>query len=404
MPRKIVADQQECLSKEVENVFYRKIATSTNCDHLSREIQIKTSHYISSQTLRRLYGLVKTNTSPSLFTLDALSQYCGYENWDQFCSEKRDIDSPSAQAESFSKWVLDFYKAPLPKLWPSDDYFIACKNIAERIVTDNSLFRKLPSKLATLPSGQILFFECFPYIDGLGNGYQKHLKIYLQNKSNDWQSQIFANCLLFFGSVLTKKESQIKKYYSIINSITCPLPDQLHDIPTARYLGAQILYNKLMGNNDEVLRWLQLVWHQYTPYYKKDEYAFCNYFFVLSEYLFLAGLYIECVELLTYAENPKWKKYFVNYPVDLGYYEVAKVMIAISNLKIGNSSKGKQILEKVNTGAFIFTECKLYTMYFLNEQLNLCGVNSEKKRARITNQIDRLVHDTSFIYFSLSTD
>ena len=404
MPKKITDHHQEYLFREVENVFHRKIATSTNCDHLSREIQVKTSHYISSQTLRRLYGLVKTNTSPSLFTLDALSQYCGYEDWGQFSSEKRDIDSPSAQTESFSKWVLDFYKAPLPKLWPSDDYFIACKNIAERIVTDDSLFKKLPSKLAALPSGQILFFECFPYIDGLGNGYQKHLKIYLQNKSNDWQAQIFGNCLLFLGSVLTKNENQIKKYYSIVNSLSFPSPGQLHDIPTARYIGTQILYHQFMGNHSETSRWIAKGLNEYSRYYEKKELSFCNYFFVLSEYFFLGGFYSECLELLEYVQNPKWKKYFNNYPVDLGYYEVAKVMLAISNIKIGNSTKGKQILKETNTGSFVFTKSKLYTLHYLSEQLNLSGVNANTKRKKIINQIDELVRDTGFIYFSLAAN
>ena len=139
MPKKIAAHHQEYLFREVENVFHHKISTSTNCNQLSREIQVKTSHYISAQTLRRLYGLVKTNTSPSLFTLDTLSQYCGYEDWNQLYSEKRNIDSTPVQTKAFSKWVLDFYKAPLPKLWPSNDYFIACRNIAERIVTDDFL-------------------------------------------------------------------------------------------------------------------------------------------------------------------------------------------------------------------------------------------------------------------------
>lgn len=404
MRKEILTNHLECLLRETENVFHRKIATSANCNQLTREIRVKTSQNISSQTLRRLFGLVKTDTSPSLFTLDALSQYCGYQDYSQFCAEMEIVDVRLVQIKSFSKWVLDFYKAPLPNLWPSPDYYMACRNVAQRILVDGSLFKSLPSQLAALPSGQILFFECFPYIDGLGSGYQKHLKVYLQNKASDWQSQIFANCLLFFGSFLTKNDSQIKKYYAIVNSITCPLPGQLHNIPTARYLGTQILYNQYIGNNDEVLLWTKKGLNDYAEYYKKEELAFCNYFLILSEHLFLSGLYSECIELLNYAEDPKWNQYFISNLFDLGYYEVVQVILAISNLKIGNIIKGKQILKNVNASSFVFTKCKLYTLYLLQQQLSLCGNKATKKRAKIVNQIDRLVRDTGFIYFSPSTN
>ena len=155
-----------------------------------------------------------------------------------------------------------------------------------------------------------------------------------------------------------------------------------------------------MGNHSETSRWITKGLNEYSRYYEKKELSFCNYFFVLSECFFLGGFYSECLELLEYMQNPKWKKYFNNYPVDLGYYEVAKVMIAISNLKIGNSSKGKQILKETNTGSFVFTKSKLYTLFYLSEQLNFCGASAKRKKEKILNQIDRLVRDTGFIYFS----
>ncbi len=403
MRKETSTDHLKYLLKETEHVFHCKVATSANCNQLSIEIRSKTSQNISSQTLRRLFGLVKTNTSPSLFTLDALSEYCGYQNWSQFCSEKETSDIPLVHTELFSKMVLDFYKVPLPKLWPSSDYYIACKNTAQHIIRDEALYRSLPSQLATLPSGQLLFFECFPYIDGLGNGYQKHLRIYLQNKAaRDRQSQIFANSLLFFGSLLTKNESQLKKYYSIINSITCPIPYQMHDIPIARYIGTQILYNQHVGNPDEALLWIKKGYEYAQCYEKEDRLDFCNYFLVLSEYLFFAGRYAECIELLRYAKNPKWNQYFINKPYDLGYYEVTQAIIAISNLKLGNHDKGMQLFKKINTSSFVFTECKLYGLFYLKQQLSLCSDKAKKKRTKILNQINGLVSDTGFVYFSAS--
>jgi hypothetical protein len=391
----------ERLFEEVQNVFRCKILTAANCDLLSKEIQVKTSHYISSQTIRRLFGLVKTNTFPSLFTLNALSLYCGYQDWGEFCLEKIEIEKSYVQNESISKWIVDFYRAPLPNLWPSPDYYIACKNVAQRIVMNESLFETLPSQLATLPSGQILFFECFPYIDGLCRGYQRHLQVYLQNKANDWESAIFANCLLFLGSFLARNNERTKQYFAIINSLACPLPGQVHCIPTARYLGTQIVYNQLIGNQAETTFWIGKAINDYAPVYKNQELGFCNFFFILGEYLFLGGYYTECLDILKYQDRYRWNDYFINNPFDLGYYEVMKLMLAVSNIKIGNTSVGKQLMKEVSTGNFTFTKRELYTLCFLREQLRQCGANVNVKRRKIENQIQELVKRTGFIHFAV---
>ena len=395
-------DHLDILRKEMENIFHHKISTSTNCDQLSKEIRNKTSQYLSSQTLRRIFGLVKSTTSPSLFTLDALSQYCGYQDWNQFCAEKERVSTPSGQTESLTKWILDFYKVPLPKLWPSPDYFMACKNIAERIVLDDSLSKTLPSQLATLPLGQILFFECFPYIDGLGNGYQKHLKVYLRSKSNNYESQIFANCLLFMGAYLTENERQIKHYYSIVNSLKCPSPKQIHEIPLGRYMGVQILYNTHIGNYREARSWLEKSLTTCLP----DDHigpGFVNYRFVLSEYLLLTGHYAECVRLLRYMEDPYWNKFFITYTVDFEYLDVAKLIRAIANIRLGNIVIGKNSLKQINQSSFIFTVSKLYSLFFLHQQLSLCSTDAVKKRTKLVNQINTLVNETRFTYFSVAS-
>ena len=381
-------------------VFHHKVSTSANCSMLSDELRSKTAHYLSPQTLRRFFGLVKTDTSPSLFTLDALSQYCGYQDWNQFTMQKETFKIPSDQTESLTKWILDFYKVPLPKLWPSPDYFVACKNIAHRIVTNSELFKSLPSQLAAMPTAQILFFECFPYIDGLGNGYQKHLKVYLQSKGDDYQSQIFGNCLLFLGAYLTKDYRQMKHYYLIVNSIKCPSPKQIHEIPIARYMGVHILYNSFIGNNDDARLWIEKSLTTHLPPDSKGL-GFCNYFFVLSEHLLLAGCYAECINLLSYMQDPRWDNYFITYPVDLGWLEVAKLMSAISDIKLCNTASGRNTLKSINPGSFLFTECKLYSLFFLHQQLSLCSTHAKKKRNKLINQINTLVSDTGFTYFSV---
>jgi len=393
MPQILPAHLKLLLS-ETENVLRHKVATTAHCEQLAKEIKKATAQVISPQTLRRLFGLIKSKSLPGTFTLDALSQYCGHQDWAGFCMEKETVTS-SVNAS----WVLDFYKAPLPNtpLTPSYDYFVACKNIAERIVADGTLYKTLPPQLASFRNGQALFFECFPYLDGLGNGYAKHLKIYLHHRSDSYEAQVFGNCLLFLGAYLTKNDKGIKHYYNVVDSLKCPQPKQIHENPIARFMGVQILYHQYMGNRDGVMFWRAKM-REYIPTDFGGA-GFVNYRFVLSEHLFLAGFYEDCIELLSYAKDPFWKKTSLNTHGDSGYYEVVDLIDAVSNLKLGRADVGREMFKSINTSSFFFTKSKLYNLYYWSEQLRLCNKNAQAKRDKILEQINDLVKATGFVYF-----
>lgn len=68
---------------------------------LSREIEKETRFIISRNTLKRLYGKIKTseNYNPQIDTRNALAKYAGYSDWNKFRSayleEKRKSSSPA---------------------------------------------------------------------------------------------------------------------------------------------------------------------------------------------------------------------------------------------------------------------------------------------------------------------
>ena len=72
------------LKDSVELKFGRKISYQKDCKDLSDKVLKSTSKLISPSTLRRFYGFLSTNSNPSRVTLDILSLYCGYNNWDDF--------------------------------------------------------------------------------------------------------------------------------------------------------------------------------------------------------------------------------------------------------------------------------------------------------------------------------
>jgi hypothetical protein len=65
---------------------------ASDCKTLSAQISDTTNHTVSETTLKRIYGFAFSKFKPSLFTIDVLSNYCGYNGWEDFC-EKQDKQS-----------------------------------------------------------------------------------------------------------------------------------------------------------------------------------------------------------------------------------------------------------------------------------------------------------------------
>ncbi|MCZ4222627.1 hypothetical protein [Pedobacter rhodius] len=59
-----------------------------NCKTISESIFKETKNYISETTVKRFFGFAQTHHKFSLFTLNSLSQYIGYPDWESFCKDK----------------------------------------------------------------------------------------------------------------------------------------------------------------------------------------------------------------------------------------------------------------------------------------------------------------------------
>lgn len=57
---------------------------AADCYKLALDISTKTHKTISQTTIKRVYGFAQARYAPSTFTLNALSQYCGYDSWADF--------------------------------------------------------------------------------------------------------------------------------------------------------------------------------------------------------------------------------------------------------------------------------------------------------------------------------
>jgi hypothetical protein len=71
------------IKKKIEERYKQKILYARQCDSLAAHISEVCKCPISASTLKRLWGFIKKEreTRPREWTLDLLSQYCGYETW-----------------------------------------------------------------------------------------------------------------------------------------------------------------------------------------------------------------------------------------------------------------------------------------------------------------------------------
>lgn len=82
----------EFIKQRVEMRFSKEIRYPKDCDALAASINKHCGEKISATTLMRLFGLMKSNTKPRLYTLDLIAQYCGFENWDAAIDKDQLID------------------------------------------------------------------------------------------------------------------------------------------------------------------------------------------------------------------------------------------------------------------------------------------------------------------------
>ena len=75
------------LLAEVEKTYGRGVCTTTDFEALSVVIEHDINERLSSSTLKRLWGYVSNNSSPSLTTLNILSRFVGKRDFRAFCED-----------------------------------------------------------------------------------------------------------------------------------------------------------------------------------------------------------------------------------------------------------------------------------------------------------------------------
>ncbi|MFB2120691.1 hypothetical protein [Parapedobacter sp. 2B3] len=84
-----------------------------DCYRLALEIKVTTNKSVSETTLKRVFGFASSIHQPSIYTLNALAEYCGFESWDNFYTDLEQSKLHTAQQRTWGEISLNATKISL---------------------------------------------------------------------------------------------------------------------------------------------------------------------------------------------------------------------------------------------------------------------------------------------------
>lgn len=91
----------QLLKEEIQNKFGKKIMYDSDCRALLKQMYTTTHCSLSVSTLKRFFGIVKSLSSPSKYTLDTLAQFLQFTDWHDFINRFEKEKHPYAQQETW---------------------------------------------------------------------------------------------------------------------------------------------------------------------------------------------------------------------------------------------------------------------------------------------------------------
>ena len=267
----------EILRTNIEDVFKKNI-TINDTLILSKDIENKINISISATTLQRFFELISNKSQPSNYTLNILSEYVGYNSWEDLKS-KNEIQKPVKNGLITDDFGITLFKLCLKNhdfktvleyidLLPTEEYLFNIRyqignTLGTHFRKDQKARQMLLPELAKTINGRTYFYENFVDIDylnvyfkdALDNYYLKHTKPYNPKQfSTDF---IFGNTLAFIADINTGNiKGAIKTSQIIFNriNINTHYKEFNHPYPYSRFIAVYLISEHLKSklNNQKI--------------------------------------------------------------------------------------------------------------------------------------------------------
>lgn len=376
-----IEDHLNFLRQKVQQQFGKKITTATDCDVLARQLHTTFSVTISAQTLRRFFGLIKTNSGPGTYTLDLLSRFAGHKNWDCFKS--------TAAAEL---WEI-FTKGGSGD---SAQYWLMSEQLCAQISESPDLLVRMHHRLMPYPLARKFFIEHHPMRDLLGGVYAQYFVEYLKYNS-DLEAKIFAFGFLFKSAFLTKNDLQAELYYRKLKELHLTL--DVHVIPAALKFGIELLYEDKCGDEVAFHATFSSMKILREKFEAKSRRSVCSFEYTVLESLIFTDRTGEMHYLIeNHIAQEEGDEPFIPLERKRTHQEVWKILCAAAYAKSGNLKVSRSYLIDVDLNRLGIGWKKYYTIIYLLATLE---TDSAENQSEVLHQVKQLIANTHFSFFNI---
>jgi hypothetical protein len=380
------------LKYQVEKTFGRKILSSADCRYLCHEIGQWAQFKLSFNTIRRFFNLMKTDHQPSVYTLNALSNYCGFSSYDDFITSKQRDEEVKMQAQDscLLDYLILLFKNTEVASRNDNTYYSLIQQTINYLDQHLYLVDRFQREIARTKNGQNFYFEQFINVDKLNSFYGEGLYYYLHEKKTR-ESRLFAHSLLCFRSWLTQNEKGILNHYRAI--LQENIDGTIRPSVCARYFATQLFGAETLGLDcTEVMAKARKFYSSHVTW-NENYTVFDSFEIVISESLILTGHYSEA---LFYLEEmlKLIKKYIPSYVINVSLFETICLYKAIVLANTGKKSAAQEIMNDIIPYKFYFLSRQYHTILYLSLKNKIKSRKSEKE------QICHLIQETGFTKLS----
>ena len=368
------------LRKATANSLGREITRFPDCVALSERLQ-EQGHSITPQTLRRFFGLINYGGGFNIFTLDALAQFCGFEN---YCAFRKSLGEN--EMEIFFKDAGHTY---IPQ-----DFWKASERLCTKLTESSSLLAKTHLQLLKYPRARQFFLEHHPMRDLSCTVYAQYFQEYLKYNTTN-EAKLFAYGFLFMGAFLSENEEFLEIYFSKVEKTE--LTEEVYVLPAARKFGVALLYHWIQKDELRFQKTYKEMLKACELYREASEKSVCSFEYTVLEHLIFTDKVDEMKFLIENKTSQKYSdKSFVSLERKENHEEVWKIMCAVAFAKMKDVKKCEHYLHAINITKLSVGWKNYYTILYYRLKYDL---SEAEERQEINKILKELISKTHFTYY-----
>lgn len=367
------------LQTNVIRQFGKQINTSTDCINLASLLTQKFNLNISAQTLRRFFGLIKSASASSQFTLNLLSKFCGYQDFQDF-------------SHSYSNTELEQFFGNTENT--KQNYWEKSEQLCKEITNSSQLLVTTHRRLMSFPTARKYFMENHPLRDMLCTVYSQYFSAYLKFSTTN-EAKIFAYGFLFKSAFLLQNEELMGLYSKKVRETE--LSEDVYVIPAALKFGVQLLYADFIGNEYLFRKYFAEMKKVRLQYIEASEKSVCSFEYTVLESLIFTNRTKEIKFLIdnntTQKENDQL---FIPVQRKNTHNEVWKILCATAYQKMDDIKNRDLYLNSINLNNIETGWKKYYSIMYYFVKLNTA---KEQEKIDIISNLELLIDETYFTFY-----